>query len=49
MQWQVTCECGYRASGAQDAVIAEIQEHGRSAHGRELTNEEVIAIAVPLE
>jgi hypothetical protein len=47
--WQVTCECGYRARGSKDEVVATIQEHGRTAHGRELTADEVLAIAIPLD
>ncbi|MEX2555879.1 MAG: DUF1059 domain-containing protein [Actinomycetota bacterium] len=47
MQWQVTCECGYRVNGTQEEVVATIQEHGRAAHGRDLTSEQVMAIAVP--
>ena len=49
MQWQVTCECGWRTSGTQEEVVANIQEHGRTAHDRELTRDDVMSIAVPLD
>jgi len=49
MQWQVTCECGWRTSGTREEVVANIQEHGRTTHHRELTSDEVMAIAVPLD
>jgi predicted small metal-binding protein len=49
MMWQVTCECGWRVKGAKDEIVAKVQEHGRTAHGRELTEDEVLAIAIPVE
>jgi len=49
-QWQVTCQCGWRTHGLRDTVgLAAVQEHGRQAHQRELSAEEVMAIAVPLQ
>lgn len=45
--WQVTCECGWRTRGARDEVVLAVQRHGREAHGRELSEAEVLAIAVP--
>ena len=44
--WQVTCECGYRIRGTHDEVVADIQEHGRSVHQQELTEADVMAIAI---
>jgi predicted small metal-binding protein len=40
--WQVTCQCGWRVHGTRDEVIAAVQEHARTAHGRELTEDEVM-------
>jgi len=42
---EVTCECGWQTRGGEDEVIAAVQEHGRSAHGQDLTREQVLAIA----
>ena len=46
--WQVTCQCGWRTNGTRDAVVAAVREHGRTAHGVELTDEQVMTQAVPL-
>ena len=45
-QWQVTCVCGWRTHGTRDVVVANVQEHGRSTHGQDLTEEQVMAQAV---
>jgi predicted small metal-binding protein len=47
-QWQVTCQCGWRTHGTKDAVVVSVQEHARSAHGRELTEDQVMAQATPV-
>ena len=49
MQWQVTCLCGWRTRGSRDEVIRAVQEHGRSVHGLETSEEEVMALAVAAE
>lgn len=41
---EVTCQCGWQARGTEHQVIAQVIEHGRAAHGQELTAEEVMAI-----
>ena len=48
-RWQVTCRCGWRTHGTRDEVVAAVQEHGRTAHQMELTEEQVMAQAVPAE
>jgi hypothetical protein len=45
--WQVTCPCGWRAHGTKDEIVAAVQAHGRSAHAQELSEDQVMAIAVP--
>ncbi|HEY3079025.1 MAG TPA: DUF1059 domain-containing protein [Chloroflexota bacterium] len=47
MRWQVTCQCGWRVHGTKPEVVAAVQEHGRAAHQRELSEEQVMALAVP--
>lgn len=49
MQWQVTCECGWRTRGTKNEVVRAVQEHGRTAHGVDLVEEQVMAIAVAIE
>jgi predicted small metal-binding protein len=48
-QWQVTCQCGWRVKGSKEVVVEAVQEHGRTAHNVELTEEQVMAQAVPGE
>ncbi|HEY3108312.1 MAG TPA: DUF1059 domain-containing protein [Chloroflexota bacterium] len=46
-RWQVTCQCGWRVHGTRDEIVAAVQAHGRAAHGLELSDEQVMAQAVP--
>jgi len=48
-QFQVTCQCGWRVKGARDTVVQAVQAHGREAHNRDLTEDEVMQQAVPAE
>lgn len=43
---EVTCMCGWQCRGTDDEVVAQVQAHGREAHGTESTREEILAIAV---
>ena len=45
--WQVTCQCGWRVHGTKEMVVSSVQEHGRSAHQLDVTEAEVMALAVP--
>jgi len=42
---QVTCMCGWQCRGTDDEVVAQVQAHGREAHGTESTRDEILAIA----
>ena len=44
-QWQVTCPCGWRTHGTKEAVVASVQEHGKTQHGQELTEQQVMDLA----
>ena len=46
MNWQVTCECGWRVRGTKEQVVSSVQHHGQSAHQQELTEEQVMSTAV---
>lgn len=48
MSWQVTCECGWRTRGSREEVIAAVQQHGRETHDQDLTEEQVMAIAIEI-
>ena len=42
---EVTCVCGWQTRGSQEEVILDVQQHGRTEHGQDLTPEEIMAIA----
>ena len=44
--WQVTCPCGWRTHGSKAAVVAAVMEHGRTAHGQQLTEEQIMDLAI---
>jgi predicted small metal-binding protein len=46
---EVTCQCGWQCRGTQDEVVAQVQAHGRQAHGVDTTREEILAIARSVE
>ena len=41
---EVTCRCGWVIRGSKSSIIAQVQEHGRTAHQQEITPAEVRAI-----
>lgn len=43
----VECDCGFEARGEEDALVSEVQQHGREAHNMEVTREQVLAMAKP--
>ncbi len=47
MQWQVTCECGWRTRGTKEEIVPAVPGHGRSAHSLEVTEAQVMDLAVP--
>ena len=46
-QIEVTCQCGFVSRGDTEAVIAEIQAHGREAHDMDVSHETVLAMSRP--
>jgi predicted small metal-binding protein len=48
MRRRVSCECGWSAEGEGAELIAVVQEHGRKAHGMDVTPEQVMAMARPV-
>jgi predicted small metal-binding protein len=45
---EVTCMCGWQCRGTEDEVVAQVQQHGREAHGTEATRDEILALAVDI-
>jgi len=47
--WQVTCQCGWRTRGTKDVIVPAVQEHGRSVHNLQVSEADVMALAVPAQ
>jgi hypothetical protein len=45
----VECGCGWSCRGTEDHVIAECTAHGRDIHQMDLSREQVLAAAKPIE
>lgn len=45
----VTCDCGWTARGPEAELIPRIQEHALQAHGLEITPEQALAQARPVD
>ena len=43
------CDCGWSARGPEEELVPEIQAHAREAHGLEVTHEQAMAQARPVE
>ena len=43
------CDCGWAARGSEEVLVAKIQAHAREAHGLEVTREQALAQARPVE
>ena len=44
----VTCDCGFEAIGTDDDLVEIMQAHELDTHGREVSREEVLALANPI-
>lgn len=49
MRYEVSCECGWHATGTRDELIVAVGRHGREVHGLELSEEQVVAQLKPVE
>jgi predicted small metal-binding protein len=45
LEYEVVCDCGWSCRGSEAEVVAACTEHGRDAHGLELSREQVLAVA----
>ncbi|HET7472441.1 MAG TPA: DUF1059 domain-containing protein [Candidatus Limnocylindrales bacterium] len=43
------CDCGWSARGPEDELVRKIQDHARDVHGLEVTREQAVAQARPVE
>jgi predicted small metal-binding protein len=46
-EWYARCDCGWEARAPKDELVRLIQQHGREAHGLEVTEEQALAQARP--
>lgn len=49
MKYKLACDCGWETEGAEDELVAATKEHGRDLHNMDLTAEQALAMAVPIE
>ena len=49
MQKQVSCECGWSASGTEDELVPMVQQHAREVHNMEVSREQVLPQLKPVE
>jgi hypothetical protein len=45
----VTCDCGFEAIGTDDDLVEIMQAHELDTHGREVSSDEVLALANPID
>lgn len=43
------CDCGWFAQGPEAVLVRQIQAHAREAHGLDVTEEQALAQARPVE
>jgi predicted small metal-binding protein len=48
MTYRVQCECGWTATGTEEELVPQVQQHGREVHGIEVTREQAIAQFQPV-
>jgi len=45
----VECDCGWSCRGSEDEIVVACIEHGREAHQMNLSRDQVLAAARPVE
>lgn len=45
----VTCDCGFEAIGTDDSIVEIMRAHELDSHAVEVTKEEVLALANPID
>jgi predicted small metal-binding protein len=43
------CDCGWSARGSEEEVVPKIQEHAREVHDLEITRDQALAQARPVQ
>ncbi len=47
--WKLTCACGWETCGTEDEIVAASREHGKTLHNMDVTREQAMAMASPIE
>ena len=45
----IECDCGWTCRGSEDELVAACTAHAHQAHGINLTREQVLAVARPVD
>jgi predicted small metal-binding protein len=45
----VKCDSGFEARGTEEELVPTVQQHGRDVHNMEVTRDQVLAMAKPIE
>jgi predicted small metal-binding protein len=45
----IECDCGWTCRGGEEELVAACTAHARQVHGLELTREQVLAAARPVD
>jgi hypothetical protein len=45
----IECDCGWRFQGSEEELIEACRAHGRLAHDMDLSDEQILAVARPVE
>ena len=49
MNYKLACDCGWETEGPETELVEAAQEHGRKLHNMELTAEQALAMAEPID
>jgi hypothetical protein len=45
----IECDCGWRFQGSEEELIEACRAHGRHAHDMDLSDEQILAVARPID
>jgi predicted small metal-binding protein len=45
----IQCDCGWRFQGSEEELIEACRAHGRHTHDMDLSDEQILAVARPVE
>lgn len=48
-RWKLACACGWETSGTEEEVVAAARDHGVTLHNMDVTRDQAMAMASPIE